>query len=431
MDLRAVLYPEVGDGAAGARASDRLGSMRVSQTALFAVEYSLARLWQSWEVTPQVVLGHSLGAYAAATVAGVLSLPDAVTLVLERSRLLDSLPAGAMLAVALPERELEPLLTDDVSIAAVNGPAQCVVTGPAADVDTLHARLVDQGAEANVLRISAAAHSVLVETVAAEFEDRVAQVTLNPPAIPWISDTTGSPVTDRDACDPAYWRRHLRHTVRFADAMSTLLGSPEWCESALVEMGPGQTLSALARRHPGYRADHVLVSSLPHPADPADSAAVAMGAVGRLWQAGVPISWARLHDGARRLRTPLPTYPFDRRRFRLGPGDTDPGSSPEMPAPKPISCAPAIPDGDAKQVVAAAFADVLGLSEVGTDDSFFDLGGDSLMAARLITAVRRTLGAELTVGAIFRAPTPAQLAAVIDTVPEDDSAPKRQQEESA
>ena len=157
LDLRRVLYPARGDAAAAEEASALMRRMSVGQPAVFIVEYALARLWMRWGVTPAAVVGHSLGAYAAACIAGVLSLPDAVQLVVARGRMLDSLPSGAMLAVPLPEPEVIPLLGDELSLAVINGPAQSVVSGPAASIERLQERLTEDGVDARRLNISTAA----------------------------------------------------------------------------------------------------------------------------------------------------------------------------------------------------------------------------------------------------------------------------------
>ena len=420
LDLRDVLYA----GTVGA--AERLSDMRVSQPALFAVEYALARLWQSWGITPAAVLGHSLGAYAAATISGVLSLADAITLVVGRGAMLASLPAGAMLAVRLSEAELLPRLGARSSIAAINGPQQCVVTGPAAEVAQLHERLEADGIEARLLHISAAAHSVLVDAVADDFERLAAQMELGSPEIPWISDHTGREVTAAEASDPAYWRAHLRHTVRFSDAMETLLGRSD---AHVLEVGPGRTLATLARLHPAYDGRLVVVS-LPHAADTTDDASVVLTAAGRLWQSGVAIDWAAVHAGETRRRVPLPTYPFERQRFRLEPARPAEPTAAPAPAPppnaEPVNTQVAFerPDldqeyvlaaTDTERAVAAVFGEVLGLRDVGVFDDFFDLGGDSLVATRLVAIVRDALGADLSVRALFRAPTVSQLAELIDS----------------
>ncbi|MFD9739126.1 type I polyketide synthase [Umezawaea sp. NPDC059074] len=396
VDLRTALFGL--DTEAGAA---RLSTMDVGQPAVFSVEYALARLWMSWGVTPSVVAGHSLGAYAAATIAGVLSVPDAVALVLERGRLLGSLPDGAMLAIPLPENEVTPLLGTELSLAALNGPRQCVVAGPVSAVDDLRRRLVEDGVEVRLLRISTAAHSSLVEPVLNGYERRVAGVRLHAPEIPWISDRTGTFVTAEEATDPAFWSAHLRETVRFADTLDTLLRHDD---SALVEIGPGRTLTGLARQHPARSADRTVVPTMPHPADETSGPHVLMTAVGTLWQAGVAVDWEAVHEGERRYRTPLPTYPFEGRRFRLDLPDDEPDAVEDVVT----STTPT------EAAVAAAFGTILGLREVDVDDDFFDLGGDSLLAARIVALLRRDLGAEVVVRSLFRAPTVAALARLID-----------------
>ncbi|MGW2352524.1 type I polyketide synthase [Actinacidiphila glaucinigra] len=408
LDLRGVLYPAPDDSAWAER---QLNTMQVCQPVLFAVQHALAELWQSRGVLPGTVVGHSLGAYAAATTAGVLTLPDAITLVLARGRLLQGLPSGAMLAVALPEADLTPMMGANLSLAAVNGPEQCVVTGPAADVRELRGRLEARGTDVRELRISAAAHSAFVESVVAEYTAIVRSVRLRPPVVPWISDRTGTIVTADEACDPAYWAEHLRHTVRFSDALQTLLSTGD---SALLELGPGQILGTLARRHPACAPERPVVRSLPHAVEAAGGAYELLVATGRLWQSGVPVDWSALHRGRRPRRVPLPGYPFQRERFRLGADRAaDKVAAPaESPATR-LSTAQ-LAETDPRKTVAIAFGEVLGLATVDVHDNFFELGGDSLMASRVVALLRPRFGPELTVRTLFRAQTPAALASLVD-----------------
>ena len=380
VDLRAVLF-----GADTEADAAHLATMGIGQPAVYSVEYALAKLWMSWGVRPAVVSGHSLGAYAAATIAGVLSLPDAMALVLERGRLLGSLPAGAMLAIPLPEDEVVPLLGAGLSLAAVNGTHQCVVAGPVSEVDAVRHALSANSVDVRLLRISTAAHSSLVEPVLAGFEKRVAEVRLHPPQIPWVSDRTGAFVTPEEATDPAFWSAHLRDTVRFADALGAVLRNDD---SALLEIGPGRTLTGLARQHSAREADRAVMPTMPHPADGGSGPHVLMTAVGSMWRAGVPIDWAAAHAGERRYRSPLPTYPFEGQRFRLD--DTGCDTDFERPDLDDDFVASTTPT---EAAVAAAFGAILGLREIGVDDDFFELGGDSLLAARIAGLIRRDLGA--------------------------------------
>jgi phthiocerol/phenolphthiocerol synthesis type-I polyketide synthase E len=405
LDLRTVLHASGGDS----RAAAELARMGVGQPALFVVELALAALWRRWGVAPVAVVGHSAGAYAAACVAGVLSLEDALALVVERSRILERLPAGAMLAVPLPEAEVAAMLAGgDLSLAAVNGPAQCVVSGPAASVAALDARLRAGGVEGRRLRISTAAHSSLVDPFVAPFRERVAAAELREPAIPFLSDATGEWAAPGQVTEPHYWADHLRRTVRFGDALGVLLGDPD---RVLLEVGPGRALATLALQHPAAAAgDRLVVPSLPHPADDgASELASVLGAAGRLWLDGTPVAWRHVHEGRRRRRVRLPSYPFQRQAYL--PDEP----APAVPAPAAGDvAAPAAPTTDVERALLRFFADVLGLRRVGIHDSFFERGGDSLIAARLLALVRREFPVELPARVVFEAPTVAGLARLIE-----------------
>jgi acyl transferase domain-containing protein len=260
------------------------------------------------------------------------------------------------------------------------------------------------------LHISAAAHSPLVEPALATFARVVASVRLAPPSIPWISDTTGRPVRPDEATDPAYWTAHMRRTVDFASVLDTVLAD----RAALLEVGPGRTLGGLARQHPAYTDDRPVVASMPHAADQVGGTAVLLTAAGRLWQAGVPLDWAALHADQRPHRVPLPAYPFQRRRFLLdetGAPGIDAGTDTVADTSASI---PALAPSDTEVVVAAAYRAILGVDPVDRYRDFFELGGDSLLAARVAGFLRRELGGDIGVRVVFGAPTVAGLAAAID-----------------
>ncbi len=411
-DLREVLHAAPDDPAATAR----LQPMAMAQACVFTVEYALARLWQRWGVMPDAVAGHSLGAYAAGCIAGVFDLPDAVALVAARGRLLEELPPGAMVAVSLPEAQLRPLLDSGLDVAAVNGPDQCVVSGPRQRTDRLAAQLEQRGVEVRRLHISAGAHSSLVDPVVDVFAEQVAGLRLNPPALPMLSDHTGGWLTAEQACDPAYWAAHLRAPVRFSDVLAGLLDGD--ARHALVEVGPGRTLTTLARRHPAHRPDDLLVTSLPHASEDEPEAAHLLRAAGRLWLAGRELDWSGLNDGERHRRVPLPTTAFQRLRFAIDP---DPAVPVSIAPAAPATTGPADPDDDyvephgaVQRAVARAFEQILGAGGVGARDSFLDLGGDSLIAARLTAWCRREYGIAVTVREIFATPTVEALAGRIE-----------------
>ena len=306
-DLRGVLFAE------GADADEALRHTSRTQPALFVVEYALARLWQSWGVEPAAMLGHSIGEYVAATLAGVFTLPEALRLVAARGRLMQSMPAGAMLAVQLDEEEVRPLLPDGLSVATVNAPGTCVVAGPSDPVDAFADRLTADGVGSARLRTSHAFHSPMMDPILAAFRDLVAATQRNAPQVPFLSNVTGTWISAQEATDPAYWARHLREPVRFGDGVAALLAEADWL---FVECGPGRQLVGLVRAQ--LSRDAVApVPSLPGPRDEVADLTALYRAAGSLWVHGVRLDAEALAPPANRM--PLPTYPWERARAWIEP----------------------------------------------------------------------------------------------------------------
>jgi len=312
-DLRRLLHPAPAEEEAAAAL---LTDTAFAQPLLFAVEMALARLWMAWGIEPAAMLGHSLGEYVAACVAGVFTLEDGLALVAERARLMQALPRGAMLAVPLPEAEVRELLAaaDGLALAAVNAPALCVVSGPEAAVAPFAAGLAARGLEARRLHTSHAFHSAAMDAVAGPFAQALARVRLEPPRLPYLSNLTGTWIEPAQATDPGYWLRQLRQPVRFAAALQELARDPD---RVLLEVGPGRSLATLVRRQEGTAMP--AVSSLGKPGEEAREEEALLTALGRLWLAGVEVDWQRFAAGERRRRLSLPTYPFERRRYWLRP----------------------------------------------------------------------------------------------------------------
>jgi acyl transferase domain-containing protein len=318
LDLREVLYPSA---AGEAEASHLLNQTFLTQPALFSIEYALAQLWMSWGVMPASMIGHSIGEYVAAVLSRVLSLEDALAVVAMRGQLMQSLPEGSMLAVMLPERETRSLLHNGLSVAAVNGAKNCVVSGPSASIQELHNRLNEKDIHSQLLHTSHAFHSEMMEPILEPFTERVRQVELRAPVIPFISNITGSWINGGQTKDANYWSRHLRQTVRFADGIGEVLVDSE---RILIEIGPGQTLGALARQHSLHLGNQVIISSLPRPRDNQSSTESLLTNVARLWLSGGQIDWEQFYANEQRRRVPLPTYPFERQRYYLEPVEDEP-----------------------------------------------------------------------------------------------------------
>ncbi|WP_052681832.1 type I polyketide synthase [Saccharothrix sp. ST-888] len=310
VDLRRVIWPDLADEE---RARERLDQTWLTQPALFTVTLALARLWMAWGVRPCVLIGHSLGEYVAATLAEVLRFEDALDLVIERARLMNEMPGGAMLAVSLDEQALLPLL-GDCSLAAVNGPQQCVAAGPHPSIEELERRLSAQGVEHRRLRTSHAFHSSMLDPVVAPFEEQVARFDLRAPRIPVVSCLTGRVPAADELGDPGYWARQLRGTVRFADAVRT---AAEQGADVFLEVGPGRTLTSMVRRS-GVPA-HRVIASARGAEDARTDAEALLEALGALHCAGVPVDWEEFWAGQQRHRVPLPGHPFERERHWIEP----------------------------------------------------------------------------------------------------------------
>jgi phthiocerol/phenolphthiocerol synthesis type-I polyketide synthase E len=308
-DLRDLIYPKEG---VSKEAEKRLMQTAFTQPALFAVEYALAELWLSWGVRPDAMIGHSIGEYVAACLAGVFSLEDALKLVTARGLLMQNLPVGAMTALALAERDVRPMLGTALSIAAVNTPSSCVVSGPVESIEKLTRHLADRGTEGRQLPVSHAFHSGMTEPILKTFTSIVEGVTLRPPQVPYISNLTGRWMTAEEATDPRYWAKHLRQTVRFADGVGELLSEPS---RILLEVGPGHALSGFVKLHSNTHAMTMPISSLRHAREQKSDEECLLEAVGRLWIAGAQIDWTGFYAGEHRRRLHLPTYPFERQRY--------------------------------------------------------------------------------------------------------------------
>jgi acyl transferase domain-containing protein/acyl carrier protein len=306
-DLRELLCP----AAPGETDDERLRQTAIAQPALFVVEYALSRLWMSWGVQPEALIGHSLGEYVAACLAGVWTLEDALALVALRGALMQRQSEGGMLAVSLPESELRRRLPTELSLAAVNAPGQCVVSGPRAAITTLAEALSAQEIACHPLRTSHAFHSAMMEPAIEPLRARLRATECRRPTIPFVSNVTGAWIEPAQAADPEYWASHLARTVRFADGLDTLLQQPQRC---LIEVGPGHTLAGLALRHPRRCATQTVASSLRRPQDPKPDPACLAEALGKVWLAGGRVDWDGYYAGQQRRRLPLPGYPFQRRR---------------------------------------------------------------------------------------------------------------------
>ncbi len=317
-DLAALLLAEQGDEAANAK----LRETRYAQPALFTVEYALASQLRAWQIEPAALLGHSLGEYVAATLAGVFTLDDALRLVALRGRLMQAMPAGGMLSIGDGADVARAWLREEIELAAVNSPRASVVSGPLAAIDALAAELEAAGVGARKLQTSHAFHSAMMRPLAAEFRAAVAAAAPRAPAIPVVSNVTGTWLTAAEAGDPDYWVRHLLSPVLFQAGVETLVKDGF---GFLVEAGPAGVLSTFVRHLTGAGAAAgakpaaVAVPLMRHPQDAMAGDRFLLQGLGNLWAAGHALDYAAVDAGNLGRRISLPTYPFARERHWMEP----------------------------------------------------------------------------------------------------------------
>lgn len=404
-----------------------LGASLDSTTSLFAFEYALARLWHAWGVRPHAYLGHSMGEYVAATLAGVMALPDALRIVAARDRLIRSLPEGGILTVLLGEGEALPPLGDDVAVTAVNGPSILSLSGSIDAIDALAAELERRQIVHNRLPVSHVSHCRVVDPILDSFRRVLDGVELRAPDVPCMSNVTGEWLTAEQATDPEYWVRHLREPVQFSRGVSALVEQSEWI---FLEVAPGRTLASLIHQHDRSNRQ-VVIPSLPQPSTQGEAELV-LQAVGKLWAAGGRIERGALHGTERRLRVPLPTYPFERQRCWIDPPRRSgwqqaPSSAARaqetVAQPEPSSAAvptsgahAATPATEPQKTIMRFWQELLGVPHIGLHDSFFDLGGNSLLGIQLHTRVKEEFDVDISLKDLLERSTLAGMAELVELI---------------
>ncbi len=311
-DLRDIIFA---DTASQAQALSKINETRITQPALFVISYAQAQLWMSWGVTPQAMIGHSVGEYVAACLAGVFSLEDALKVIARRSTLIQALPGGDMLAVLCSEEKVKHYLPATIEVATINTPELVVVSGPTGEIKCLIDTLQAQNIFCKKLDTSHAFHSAMMDQALPEFSEFFVGIKLNPPSLPIVSTVSGQWLSDKQACDPSYWVQHVRRTVRFADAAAVLLA--EETPSIFLESGPGHSLESAVKAQLTSASVHAVVGSMRAGKDDGSDMEQQMLAAGRLWAAGHAPSWDKLYGEQRPYRQSLPLYPFERQKYAL------------------------------------------------------------------------------------------------------------------
>ncbi len=402
-DLRDLLYPDKNDLETAAKS---LKETFFTQPAIFTIEYALSKLWESWGIHPQAMIGHSIGEFVCACLSEVFSLEDALFLVATRGRLMQSLPGGSMLSVRLPAEKVENMLIADLSIAAINGPSLCVISGPTDTVSVFQKQLEDKKIVCRHLHTSHAFHSAMMDSIIEPFAEHVRSIKLSPPTIPFVSTVTSRWISAEMATDPIYWARHLRATVRLAEGIKELLNDSE---RVLLEVGPRRITTTLALQQMKDTKTQVAISSLSDTSENDAEWTALLKAIGQLWLNGISIDWKSFYKCEKRHKVALPTYPFDRKRFWIEPAyyRVNAGinvAPPEQPVQESTNKEEIAGNGKEetrqKRIVPLLreiLSDASGIDLEGVDDftTFMEMGMDSLLLTQVAFNIQSKFGVKV------------------------------------
>ncbi|MES2660595.1 MAG: amino acid adenylation domain-containing protein [Verrucomicrobiota bacterium] len=402
-DIRSTLYPSDDQRDEAERDISRT---IFTQPCIFTIEYALAKLWMSWGIQPSLLIGHSIGEYVAAVIAGTFKLENALHLLSNRARLMQDLPAGGMLAIRAGADQLT--LPPGIDLAAINSPQLCTVSGSHDAIYAYQKVLEAKEIGCRVLKTSHAFHSAMMEPIVGRFTDDAAMIPSNPPKIAWISTCTGTAIDADTLADPAYWARQLRQTVNFHGALTTAFTEKDL---VMLEVGPGRALAPFALQH-ADRGTTPVVSTLPSSsADLTDL----LAALGELWKNGVPLDWSAVFKGQDRARLHLPTYPFERQSYWIDnsaeavtavcdrristpePVITETVIDGHTPPPQ-VSPSPMIIDRlpDILSKLRSLVLDLSGIAVTDDSASFTELGFDSLFLTQASQAIQSRFGIKIT-----------------------------------
>ena len=435
-DLRHVLFPDPGDEDA---AQEILKNTEFTQPALFSMGYSLAQVWLSWGFQPSALMGHSIGEFAAACVAGVFRLEDGLKMIAERGRAMQALPPGSMMSVRLPGAEVEPLLSGDLAIGSYNGPKLCVVSGPDDQIAELQKKLESQEVVCRYLHTSHAFHSPMMDSIVEPFAEFVSQFELKVPQLPVLSTVTGEWMTDEEATDPNYWANHLREPVQFSGAVQRMWDEREGDpDRILIELGPRKTLATLAKQHAQNPKEQIALPTMSDNSEDQAEWFATLNAVTQLWLAGARIEWEKI-SGDERLKSSvphrdLPTYSFQRKRYFIEPGRSVVSEVTESPnvqtrSDESTTIQPPISNSKKTEVkimsriptlvaeIQEVFENTSGfdLNDFDNDTTFFEMGLDSLVLTQTAKALKNEFEAEVTFRQLLEdTPNVETLAAWLD-----------------
>ncbi len=420
LDIRSILYPadnltKISD--------EEFSNTGIVQPLLFSVEYSLAQLWIKCGIKPDALIGHSLGEYVAACIAGVMSLEDALRIVAFRGKLIQSLPAGSMLSVMAAHDKIRKYLNDELSIAVVNGPELCVISGNSTAIKNLETILNENNITCSMLKTSHAFHSGMMEPACKPFLEEIKKIKLYPPALKYISNVSGTWITPDEAVKPEYWIQHLRETVKFSAGFETLVYDGY---RIFLEVGPENTLCSITKRISSTiqnTGEIYRIPSLSHPLNRNNDTESMTRALAKILIAGASVNINSLYQKEKRFRIPMPTYAFDKKKFWIEQNTTRIKrcsefnrnlNSHEATIENSLNNISSSADKDnIDQIMMEIWSEILGYKNIQMSDNFFDLGGDSFKATQLVSLINKRMNTNLTLADLFIDPTISGLSKFI------------------
>ncbi|MDQ1354872.1 MAG: hypothetical protein QG657_5181 [Acidobacteriota bacterium] len=422
-DIKEILYPGENPGAH----ENSINLPTNASLVNFIIEYTLAKLLSTLGITPYAMIGYSFGEYVAACLAGVFSLEDGLKLVIDRGKLMSKTLPAVMLSVPLPENEIELLLKDHpgISLAIING-SSCVVAGEQEAIRTFEAQMRARRLVCVPVNMAHGVHSPLMEPIRDELENRVREIKLESPRIPYISNVSGSWISVQQATDPRYWGEHICSTVRFSQGLGELAKKHD---AVFLEIGPGRVLGNIIQQQmrpanedrdqdPGPK----IINTIKHQQEKMSDDYFLLSRLGELWLYGISLDWSVLYGEEKRYRIPLPTYPFDRKRYWIDQELPTLLSESQFPDSSPVLMLERTtldeeeyesPRDEMEETIARLWQEFLGFERIGIHDNFFDINGDSLTATRLIPRIQQIYPVEISIKQFFENPTIAHTADLV------------------
>lgn len=427
-DLKSILFPQ------NELLPDNIDNTACTQPLMFSIEYALASMLMQWGIIPNSMIGHSLGEYVAACIGGVFSLSDALKLVARRGEIMQNLPKGSMLSIAISEKNLLSHVENDdtISIAVINGVDSCVVSGEDKDIEGFKVIMEKEGYTCRLLNTSHAFHSHMMDSILSDFANSFKDIELNETSIPIISNLTGGWVAKKQLGTAEYWVNHLRNTVRFSDGIQTIL---EGNSSVLIEIGPGRTLTSLANASPYKNDEHKVINTVRHPKEIENDEKYLLKTLGKLWVYGFNIDWNEFYDGAKGNKISLPTYSFEKMKFPVnvdafklisqmssgkGFAEVDKLLKTEWLDSKVKNVTKPIINGQlmstTEKELLQLWCDFFGKDTIALKDDFFGVGGDSLKALTIVGRINEHFNLNISIANLFKNTTVLQLATEIDSL---------------